>query len=103
MWTGNNHVGTLSDDASAAFELLSEELYGLDDHYTLWDAEEWLGNCDADELGINANTTDNKISEIADELAQTQENGEIIDGMRVIVYSSDIQNYLTVLRNELNE
>lgn len=40
-WNGNNHVGTLDDDAQAAAEALMEALSGLDD-VEVGDAYEWL-------------------------------------------------------------
>lgn len=42
-WNGNNHVGTLDDDAQAAAEALTEALAGLED-VDVGDACEWLAS-----------------------------------------------------------
>lgn len=101
VWNGSNHVGKHTDEAMVAFDELVEEINSWGDFYSRWSADEWLGQNTPTELGVSAKTTDAELEVIAEELEQSPEDGDIIDGCRVIVDDGEILEYITRLRDDL--
>jgi len=68
-WDGSNWVGTLNRDAENAYLEIESLLERFVD-YTLgvWWADEWLEDVPDDELGITAETTDEELEKLAEEL-----------------------------------
>ena len=67
-WDGSNWVGTLNRDAEDAYweiDYMLEKFVDLD--LGVWWADEWLADVQDDELGINAETTDEELKTIAEE------------------------------------
>ena len=60
-----------------------------------------MGECSPIQLGVYANSTDDELGKLADELEQTTKNGETIDGMRVIVDKYGIYEYLKNVRQDI--
>ena len=88
--------GMLTDDARDTSDILDHEISEL---YcpSYWDAVDWLGECDADELEIAAATTDEQIDARAQQLLD-----EAIDnGIHTTL--TGIVDYLTQVRNDLAE
>lgn len=103
-WDGNNHVGRLDDDATAAREeierLCSQD---RDEHETVsvWDAAEWFGplgsrSTQAVELGITAATTDDELAEIV-RRERDNADGEHVDEIE------GLATYLSGLRETARE
>jgi hypothetical protein len=92
-WDGSNHVGSLDDDAQAAWGELIANIANLpNSDLTVWSVEDWLGNLSADELGITADTTDDEIDEIRSKLEGDADDQDIIlDG--------DLGDYLKNIRS----
>lgn len=99
-WDGNNHVGNLDDEAKAASERIHAAT-GRDwserDTVNVWDASDWYEPVYrvTEELGITAETTDERIREIAEE----EEEKASADGHTV----EGIEQHLLGLRNELRD
>lgn len=94
-WNGNNMVGSLDDDAQAAWETLINDLNDLPaNEMALWSCEDWFAQSTPAELGITAETTDEEIETIADGL-RTEANGE------QAILSDNVPSYLKGLRDEL--
>jgi hypothetical protein len=68
-WDGSNWVGTLNPDAEDAyFEIESLLDQFVDYNLGVWWADEWLEGVPDEELGINAETTDEELEKLAEEL-----------------------------------
>jgi hypothetical protein len=95
-WNGSNHVGSMTDDASAALDEIVDELSTMTSGRESWFCGDWFGQCTAAEIGITDETTDEKIAEIAKAYAADAEaqNIHLID---------DVADYLTNRRNALND
>jgi len=97
-WNGSNHVAFLGDDAIAAEEELEKRL-ALGEHWdesdllTVWDVDSAVNGEEADEYGITADTTDERLDEIAAEI--TRDMGvDVVNGL---------DGYLRQVRDELAE
>jgi hypothetical protein len=70
-WDGNNHVGSLDDDAQSAsdeFITLIEESFSDDDVATVWPVDEWLfGGCTLRDHWPNEKTLDEVVAELESE------------------------------------
>ncbi len=77
---------------------LATELLDFPTVYNLWSAGDWLADSNLD---ISANSTDNEIDILAANLAETPDNGEVIDGLISIVPADSIVEYLEEKRSEL--
>lgn len=88
-WNGSNMVGTWTDDAEDALEELQDEIRSI--CTILWaiqDADEYFGAIDlADEYGIDAATSDERIEELAAELDADALAGDD-DGYRNILHGT---------------
>lgn len=101
VWNGSNHVGKHTDEAWELFESLVKEISSWGNFYCMWRAEDWFGHNTPEELGITEKTTDEQLKNLSEELQQTPEDGEVIDGVRAIVDKYDVLEYITELRDEL--
>lgn len=99
-YDGNNYVGNYTDDAKDAQDELQEL---IDDYDGLaveeYDAADWLHDCDSEELGITANTTDDELSAIADKLDDEAHDVKGADGIYVVLEGT--YEYLQGRRDEL--
>jgi hypothetical protein len=97
-WDGSNHVGQLDDNAKTAAERIREAIdrdWSERDTVNIWDASDWYEPVldVAATLSIDANTTDERIAEIAKAEKESAEvDGHTIEG---------VEEYLTRLRDEL--
>ena len=101
IWDGNNHVGSLDEDAQTAEAELARcctelmEQPNEADCIVEWDAEEWLSGCDvAAEYGITAQTTDKELDAIAKRIENEADANIMI---------SDLPSYLRSVREEVAE
>jgi hypothetical protein len=93
-WDGNNMVGVLTDDASAALDELTGLIDALPEtDWELWSVEDWLQQAD---LGITAQTTDAELSAMAEEIER-----EATQDHRIL--SGDVAEYLRQERERLSE
>lgn len=92
-WNGNNIVGQLNNDAENALADLFGAIENLPDcDWTLWSADDWLSEVLDDY--VSADTTDEKITQIAAELKAEANNEHII-------IMEDIADYLMEERDRL--
>lgn len=78
-WDGHNYVGRRNADARAAREEIDAYIEGLDESQfvSVWDAAEWFGSCDDDELGIRGDMDDDELDTLVARLeAEAIESGE---------------------------
>src|SRR5690606_13090794 len=67
-WDGSNWVGGLNRDAEDAYLHIESMLERFVDYNLgVWWADEWLADVPDDELGINAETTDEELEKLAEE------------------------------------
>lgn len=101
-WNGSNHVGSLNDDAREASSEIEREIEALDgdDVLQVWEASDWyqaLGGAHqvASHLQITADTTDERLAEIAEsEVDIADTDGIMVEG---------VQEYLEYIRKSLRE
>jgi hypothetical protein len=106
VWNGNNHVGRLDQDATAAAEALSElcspDNFSESDLVGEWQAVEWYTGQSREDtitsLGLTADTTDQQLATLAEQ--QQREAREIGSDFGYVVLTG-AQQYLTELRDEL--
>lgn len=99
-WDGNNHAAILDDDAQAAEAELSEALrdreFGPDELIAEWGIEGAVNGAEAEEYGITADTTDERLDEIEAEilagLADISESG--------VAVCPELHGYLRQLRDD---
>ncbi len=109
-WDGNNTVGVFTADAEAAWEEITEicartDNEDLRNQVTRCTADDWFIDGDDDtvaELGITADTTDERLGELADEQVQLIRSGGGEAGYTV-VDRDDILGHITRLRDEVRE
>lgn len=66
-WDGSNWVGTLNRDAEDAYLEIESLLERFVDHNLgVWWADEWFEDVPDEELGINAETTDEELEKLAE-------------------------------------
>jgi len=66
VWDGSNHVARYAEDAAEADDAIAETCREAEAASGgVWDAANWLGSCSADEYGIAASTTAERLVEIA--------------------------------------
>ncbi|MFK8851178.1 hypothetical protein [Streptomyces sp. Ac-502] len=102
VWDGNNLVARLGEDARAAEEELEgllEDRFVESDQVTVWDVDGATNRCEADEYGITAETTDDRLMEI-EELIR-QDLASVSDSSVVVLEGVD--DYLRQLRDGLSE
>lgn len=71
VWNGNNHQGLLGDDARAAeqeIEALCAGPWEEGEQVSVWDAHAAINGDEAEEYGITANTPDERLEEIEEEI-----------------------------------
>lgn len=94
-WDGNNLVGEMTEDGWDALAALTDEINELPSHqWGLWRAEEWLNDY-ATEY-IDADTTPEKIAELAADLEEEAKGDHII-------LDEDVSEFLTSFQSELKE
>ena len=100
-WDGHNYVGCLDEDAQEAENAAAQLCGELQTEYDgVWDAAEWLDGiggkaAQAEELGIQATSSDAELVEIAERLeAEAGEEGISLDGAA---------EYLQALREHCRE
>lgn len=86
-WNGSNHVGSLSDDASAAWDEIVETLNEMTSDMEVWDVETWFGNT------IDTIMSDEEIDNLTKE---TDENTDVF-------IIGDVREYLMGRRKEIKE
>lgn len=86
-WNGSNLIGSLSDDASIAWDEILESMNEMTSNVEVWDVETWFGET------IDNIMTDGKIDEI---VKNTDENPEIF-------IIGDVREYLINRREELKK
>jgi hypothetical protein len=95
-WDGSNLVGELDDDATDAAQDAEEKCCHADGELEVWDAFDYLAQTDADDIGLTADSTDEDLERIEDELQQEAEaNG--------IDYVWRLDKALRQMRDELRE
>lgn len=99
-WDGNNNVGVLTDDASAALgelgEYLDEYTARLDtpDIVSVWECSDWVQS--AAQVGITPDTSDEEIKALAAECeAEVSADFAMIDG--------NMEQHLLYLRDQLKD
>lgn len=93
-WDGHNLVARYTQDAWDAIDVVSrmaEQDWDQDDQVQAWDAGDWIQGTD---LGITADTTNERLSEIAKEVESELDSNVIVSG---------VQEYLESLRDKLKE
>lgn len=108
-WDDANTVGRLNDDAADALDRLEKHIAALhpaddDDPTTViqeFPAEQWRSDnaADAQDLGITADTTDQQLGDIADQLAQTISDN--LDASVTVV--TGCAQVVTEIRDELRQ
>jgi hypothetical protein len=92
-WNGNNHIGTLTDDASEAYEALitavRDDVAAMDENGGYWDATDYFQH---DVPDVAATTTDAELQAMAERY-----DAEAA-GMMVVIGGT--YNYLERLRDE---
>ncbi|MGW5353384.1 helix-turn-helix domain-containing protein [Streptomyces sp. NPDC004031] len=111
VWDGNNHVARLGDDARAAEDEIEKALgLGSDstdsygpfdeaDQVAVWDIDGAVNGSEADDYDITADTTDERLDEIAAEI--TRDLANISDSKVAVV--NGLEEYLQNLRDQLIE
>lgn len=93
VWDGNNHVGSYTAAADAAISRVSSVIDNLPllDDGGLIDADDWLQDTSAAELGVTAETTDDQLDAIADDLeASARADNWVVASMyRALDYMRD--------------
>lgn len=108
-WDGSNTVAKLNDDAHAAEDEIekilgcgypySEHPFTDEDLVAVWDVDGAVNGDEVEEYGITADTTDERLDEIAAEITQNLADcGE--SGVAVV---TGLDAYLAGLRQELQE
>lgn len=107
-WDGSNHKGVLGDDARAAEEKI-QELTGdprdWGDHWdpsdvvTVWDTDGAITGDEAEEYGITADTTDERLDEIEEEIRENLKG--ISDSDEVVL--EGVWEHLVQLRDDADE
>lgn len=81
-WDGSNHVGTYTEDAISAYEeitdMCQEAWQDTDTHLVVWQAEDWLADASDIRAKVRADSTDEELSDLEDEI-DTQACSEGID------------------------
>lgn len=108
VWDGSNHKGVLGDDARAAEEKI-QELTGdprdWGDHWdpsdvvTVWDTDGAIAGDEAEEYGITADTTDERLDEIEEEIRENLKG--ISDSDEVVL--EGVWEHLVQLRDDADE
>ncbi|MFD7661031.1 hypothetical protein [Streptomyces sp. NPDC059788] len=104
VWDGNNLVARLGKDAQAAEEELDallEDRFAESDQVTVWDVDSATNGCEADEYSITAETTDDRLDEIEEQIRQDLA-GVSGSGSSVVVLEG-VNDYLRRLRDGLGE
>ncbi|MEU7031407.1 hypothetical protein AB0A60_32525 [Streptomyces sp. NPDC046275] len=105
IWDGNNLVARLGDDALAAEEEIedilgdgSEDGWGSASLIAVWDLDGATNGYESTDHGITADTTDERLAEIADEIRTglTESSG---NGDDAVVVVDGLDEYLTNLRD----
>lgn len=95
IWDGNNHVGTLTDAASDAWDDLCNALNDLpDSEWQTWSAGDWLHET-INEF-VTAETTDDELRTLAGQLEAEAESAHA-------VILDDVFDYLESVRHEMQE
>ena len=69
IWNGSNHVARFSDDASEAIDEINTVCGEIESSSGgVWDAGDWLDQSTPDEYGVDAETTDERLAEIAERI-----------------------------------
>ncbi len=114
IWDGNNMVARLGTEAEAAETEIEEHLglalghgargfehqgFGDGDVVTEWDIDGATNGCEVEEYGITAETSDERLDEIAAEI--TRDLAEIGESKVAVVHGLD--EHLRILRADLAE
>lgn len=107
-WDGNNTVGVLTEDGSAAWDQIVEvcgEHAEDQEIVTSWEVGDWFTEGDkstAESLGITADTTDTELGEIA--AAESERAGREAELYGYAVLDvDDVTAHLTAVRDQLRE
>jgi hypothetical protein len=104
VWDGNNTVARLGEDAAAAEEGIEAIVARYDNEYdvdpadliAVWDVDSATNGCEAEEYGIAADTTDERLDEIAKEirtaLAECDSTGRTVDTVVVVGLDAYLQD-----------
>lgn len=94
-WDGQNHVGSLSEDAAAAWDELKRDMNNYhDSKYSFWEAGEWL--LEGARSVVTAQTTDEELAEWADAwMSHAQAENVVLDEAAL--------DWLTNYRDQLRE
>ncbi len=101
VWDGNNHVGRMTDAAVDASDKITKICEDAEQDYltlTGWYAEDWLGEVDADDLGITADTTDDELTAIEQKL-DAEALDPALTGVDNHIIILDLPHYLRELRD----
>lgn len=100
QWDGSNMYGSLTDEASAAWTRLVEDLNELAEidpnPIQLWQADDWFSDVSDADLGLHAGMTDAEITALAEKLESDarDDNAIIADG---------VESYLRSRLEDLDE
>jgi hypothetical protein len=107
-WDGSNHKGVLGDDARAAEEKIQEltgdprdwgDHWDSSDVVTVWDTDGAIAGDEAEEYGITADTTDDRLEEIEAEILETLKG--ISDSNEVVL--EGVWEHLVQMRDDADE
>jgi len=71
VWDGSNHVARFSTEATGVIESVEDLCYRVlewADELCVWDAGDYLDSCSAEDLGLSAETTDEELEAIEQDL-----------------------------------
>lgn len=103
-WDGNNHVARLGEDAEAAEEEIRNRLgdpgdpnkWDDSEEITVWGVDGATNGDEADEYGITAATTDERLEEVLEDIRSNL--AEVSEGP--VVLDREVWDYLVGLRDE---
>ena len=103
MWSGSNMVGTMTQDAQDALSELDELLNsGYAPQYEYWSSDDWLGNLDADEMGVTSKMTDEEVAALAKSTVNEALASDDFEH-KIIIDEGEMEEYLTGIRQELRD
>lgn len=101
-WDDHNHVAVLGDDAEAAeteIEAMCADMWEDHEKVTVWDTDGAIAGDEAETYGITADTTDERLEEIEEEILASLKEVSASDE----VVLEGVTEYLESLRDDATE